>query len=400
MSTTVAAIIATLITTGMTSAVSHDFTMLGASAAAVLMTGCALVRSNSQVYFPFLFGAIALSVLALLSSESNTAQLSSTIHIFACYLALISLSVSSPDLSNFCRQLMMGNNLLLTAWVMYQANQADAFEAWSISNPSGAGNLMAAQINMTIPLVIARLQAAKGQMKLAYVALLAANCVAVVLVMSRNGTGAMLIILTIYVLFNYKRLAIILITGILTTALSLDTIMNIPAIHNLLVRFRIVGFVPVAPRSLIWQISLNHILKNPMLGVGPGQPKKLLAVLDINHAHNNFVQVAFETGIPSAVIFTIMIGLLLWLSVKSAFRSRENFLPTLSILAYFSYSVTAGPLMLPGATLLLAACVNEARVANQRGNLRTSRQAANSRTPTKSRGQPLVKAFANRPHAG
>ncbi|HRA87811.1 MAG TPA: O-antigen ligase family protein [Planctomycetaceae bacterium] len=400
MSTTVAAIIATLMTSGMTSAVSHQFTMIGGSAAAVLLAGCALVRSNSQVYLAFLFGAIVLSVLALLSSESNTAQFSSTIHVLACYLAILALAVSSPDLSNFCQQLMMGNNVLLTAWVMYQANQANAFEAWSISNPSGAGNLMAAQINMTIPLVIARLQAARGQMKLAYAALLAANCVSVVLVMSRNGTGALLIILTIYVFFNYKRLAIILTASILTTALSLDTIMGIPAIHSLLVKFRIVGFVPVAPRSLIWQISLHHILKNPMLGVGPGQPKKLLAVLDINHAHNNFVQVAFETGIPSAVIFTILIGLLLWLPVRAVFGSRESFLPTLSILAYVSYSVTAGPLVFPGATLLLAACVNEARVTIQRGNLKTSRQAASLRTRTNSRGQPLVKAFANHPRAG
>ena len=129
MSTTVAAIIATLMTSGMTSAVSHQFTMIGGSAAAVLLAGCALVRSNSQVYLAFLFGAIVLSVLALLSSESNTAQFSSTIHVLACYLAILALAVSSPDLSNFCQQLMMGNNILLTAWVMYQANQANAFEA-------------------------------------------------------------------------------------------------------------------------------------------------------------------------------------------------------------------------------------------------------------------------------
>jgi O-antigen ligase len=100
--------------------------------------------------------------------------------------------------------------------------------------------------------------------------------------------------------------------------------------------------------------------------VGPGEPRKYLATLDIYHAHNNIVQVAFETGIPSAVIYTVMIGLLLLLPLRTMMGDRRTFMSTLPILAYFSYSWTGSPLSFPAATLMLAAVANEARLAMNR----------------------------------
>ena len=148
-----------------------------------------------------------------------------------------------------------------------------------------------------------------------------------------------------------------------TLLMSLDSILTLPFVHSLLVRMRLVGYVPTAPRSVIWRISWDGISQNPIWGVGPGEPRKILAVLDINHAHNNFVQVAFETGLPTAVIFCVMIALLLWLPCSTIARSRGYFVHTLPIVAYVIFSWTGGPLTFPGATLLLAVCVNEARCA-------------------------------------
>lgn len=363
MSTTIAAMIVVLITTGMTSALNHQFTLLSGCGAAVLYAGCGLISRNARIFPSFLFGAIAMSTIVLVSSETNVAEFSSTIHILSCYLALIALAVSSVDLSNFSQQVIMGNNLLLTAWILYQAQNADTLKAWAISNPSGAGNLMAAQINMTLPLVLVRIHESRGLPNLLYRMLLCLNCVAVFLVMSRNGIGSMLIVLTLYVLFNHKRLAVFVIGGILGISVALDSIIEIPFIHALLVKFRIVGFKPVAPRSLIWQISFEHITNHPWLGVGPGRPQKLLAVVDICHAHNNFVQVALESGLIAAGIFTVIMGMLLWMPCSTILRKREYFVHTLPIIAYFTFSWTAGPLVFPGATFLLAICVNEARGA-------------------------------------
>lgn len=361
MSTTIAAIIATLITTGMSSAVSHTATLLGGSAASLMLAGCSLLSKNARVYPVYLFGTISMAVLVLVSAEANTSEVSSTIHVLSSYAALGALAFSSKDVSSFCRQLIIGTNLLLTYWILYQAYHLSALEAWLISNPSGAGNLMAAQINMTMPLILSRIDEGKGIAKIPYMLLVPLNCLAVFLVMSRNGIGAMLIVLTLYVLFNRKRLAAVSIMGILIVSYSFDSILQMSFVHPLLVKMRLVGFVPAAPRSLIWRISWDHTVAHPWLGVGPGNPQKILAVMDINHAHNNFMQVAFEAGFPCAAIFTAMMLLLLWLPARTVFRKRENFVHTIPLVAYLIFSWTGGPLAFPGATLLLAACVNEAR---------------------------------------
>ncbi len=365
MSTTIAALFATLITTGMTSAVSHDFTLVGGSIATVIFAASTIVRRDASVYPAFLIGAFLMVVIALVSSEANTAPFSSTIHVLSMYVALIGLAFSSKDLSSFCQQLMMGTNLLLTGWVLYQGYDAEPLKAWQISNPTGGANVMAAQINMTLPLILVRIRASTGQKKLAYIALICLNCLAVVLVMSRNGIGAMLIILTLYFLFSHKRLAIVVVGVIFGIASSLDSIIQNPVVYNVLVKLRFVGYAPVAPRSMIWRLAWDHIKTHPMLGVGPGGPKKSLAVIDIYHAHNNFVQVALETGIPSAVIFSLLILLLLALPARTLLQSRDRFVVTLPILAYASFSWTAMPFTYPGMTLLLVACVHEARVSIQ-----------------------------------
>ncbi len=363
MSTTIAAIIAALITTGMTSAVSHTATLLGGSAASLALAGCAILSRNARVYPVFLFGTISLCVLVLVSSEYNTSEVSSTIHVLCSYAALGALAVSSTDVSAFCRQLIMGTNLVLTYWILYQAYHLSALEAWLISNPSGAGNLMAAQINMTLPLVLSRIDESKGFGKLPYLLLIPLNCLAVFLVMSRNGIGALLIVLTLYVLFNRKRLAIVVITGIGGGIYFLDHILHMPSVHQMLIKMRLVGFVPSAPRSLIWRISWDHAMEKPWLGVGPGAAKKILAVMDINHAHNNFMQVALESGFLAGGIFAAMMLLMLRLPASTVFRNREYFIHTIPLIAYVIFSWTGGPLAFPGATLLLAACVNEARSA-------------------------------------
>jgi hypothetical protein len=362
MSVTLAALICTLIATGMTSAVQHQFTLVGGCLAATVYAGCGLLSRQAMIYPFFACGAVLLSTLALISSEANTAEFTSTIHVLSSYLALVALGVSSKDLSSFCRQFILSTNLLLTGWILYQATQVTAVEAWAISNPSGAGNLMAAQINMTLPLVLSYFSAASGTGRIPWLILAGLNIVAVFLVMSRNGVGALLIILTLYFLFNRKRLAVLTVLVIGITGVFIDQIIRSPVIFDLLVRMRIINFVPRAPRSVIWQISWDHIQAHSMLGVGPGEPRKILAVLDINHAHNNIVQVAFETGIPSSIIFTLMMASLLWLPVSMVWRSREAFVHTLPIVAYLIFSWTGGPLAFSGATLLLAACVNEARI--------------------------------------
>ncbi|MEY3173279.1 MAG: O-Antigen ligase [Planctomycetota bacterium] len=363
MSITIAAFLAAMLATGMSSAISHPLTMVGGCAVSLLMAGFAIVRPDTRVHGLFIFCSVGMAVLALVSAEANYCAETSTIHVVCCYLALLAMGFSSPHLSSFCRQTMLFTNVWLTAWVIFFGTRAEVFEAWKISNPAGAANLMAAQINMTMPLVIAGVVSGGVVRRCAFGVLLGLNVLSVFLVMSRNGIGSMLALLLLYVTFNFKRLSVFVISPVLFVVMFPEYFLQNPAIHALLVRFRFVGYNPAAPRSLIWDVALQHITQRPMLGVGPGKTKVALAVLDINHAHNNVIQVAIETGIPAAVLYVLMTAALLMLPAMALFRERNVFLPTLGILAYVAYSLTAGPLVYPNATLLLAACVNQARVA-------------------------------------
>lgn len=366
MSTVIAALLTTLLTSGLTSIVSHQFTIVGGAAASVLFLIFGVFSRRSKLHPVFLMGACALVILALISAEAKRSDLPGMVHLLCCYVALCALAVSSEDLIPFCRQVVVFNSLLLTGFILVQVIANPQFRSWAIWSPAGAANLMAAQINMGLPLVLLRIHDTRGQWRVAWLLLLALNCVAVICVMSRNGIGSMLIILTVYFLFNYKKLSMLLLTMIVTLLASFENLLQIPIVHQVLRRFRIVGFQPGTPRSLIWRIALQHIEDSPWLGVGPGNAQPRLNVIDIYHCHNNIVQVAMETGLPSALIFLLITIALLLLPLRNLNSDLRMFVSTLPILAYFSYSWTGYPLGLPASTLMLAICVNEARVQHRR----------------------------------
>ncbi len=366
MSTTIAAFFVSLITTGATSAVSHEFTVVGGAFVTVIFAVTNLVQKKVTLYPAFLVGALAMIIIALISSEANTSQFSSTIHVLSMYSALIALSFSSQNSSQFCRQFMLTTNLMVTSSVLYQSWGGELLKAWQISNPAGGPNIMAAQINMTLPLILFEATSGSGLKKMLYAVLALLNSISIVLVMSRSGIGTMLIIFTLYALFNHKRMAIFVSSTIIGIVMSLDNIIQMPLVHYVLMKMRFIEYNATAPRSLIWRLAWSHITANPILGVGPGGPKRVLSLIDTYHAHNNFVQVALETGIPTCAILMLMVCLLLCLPAKAVLGSQKKFIFTLPILAYLAYSWTDMPLSFPGTTLLLAACVNEARLATQR----------------------------------
>lgn len=390
---TIVAFLAAALATGMSSAISHPLTIIGGSMCSLMMAGFAIVRPDTKVHGTFVLCTIAMTVLALVSAEVNYSVVSSTFHVLCCYLAMLGMGFSSVHLSRFCNQLMLMTNLWLTAWVVILGTQVDVFEAWKISNPAGAGNQMAAQINMTIPLVIACAGTGSLLRRFAFSGLLCLNILAVFMVMSRNGIATMLVLLALYFMFNYKRWSVLVIAPVLFIAMFPEYLLQNPAIRSLLVRFRFLEYDPTAPRSVIWDVAMQYIREYPLLGVGPGRTRVALAVLDINHAHNNWIQVAIDTGVPSACLYLLMTILLLQLPATALFRERNVFLPTLGILAYFAYSLTAGPVVYPNATLLLVACVNQARVASAAGRRRVILSEGRGRGATRGAFQMATPGF-------
>ncbi len=365
MSTYLAAFIAAMLATGITSAVSHELTLLGACAGALLLTVLTLLNPRVQVYPLLLLLPIAMCIICLVSSEVNFAEESSTIHILACYATLLAFAVVTPDYSLFFRSFILQTNVILTVWILIQASQVTALGAWKITGVASAGNLMAAEINMTLPLVITYFLRTRGLSRLGFGVLAASGALAVFCVMSRNGVGSLLIIILLYTMFNQKKLAILSVTSISLVLAFLDEILAHPVVSQILTRMRILGFKADVSRLTIWDVSVASIRHNPLLGVGPGKQKQILAVLEIDHSHNAIIQVALECGIPAAIVFVTVLVILLKIPADMLFRRREMFVLSLPIISYSVFSITSCPLHYPQMTLLLAACLNEARVASR-----------------------------------
>lgn len=363
MSRFIAAFLASMLATGITSAVRHELTLLGASGAAVLLTMLSLLNRRVQVYPLLLVLPIGLCIICLISSEVNYSPHSSTIHVLSCYATLIAFSVATTDYSAFCRSFMLQTNIILVVWILFQAMTVQSLGAWKINGVASAGNLMAAQINMTLPLVVTYVIQTRGLQRLACIGLAAGGVIAVVCVMSRNGIGALMIVTLLFALFHRKKLAILSLLSITTVLTFMDEILAMPFVSELLTRMRLMGFKADVSRLTIWDISVASIQRNPMLGLGPGKQKQLLAVLDIDHAHNNVIQVAIECGVPAMILFILILIALARIPAETLFRRRDMFVLSLPVVSYFVFSITSCPLHYPQMTLLLAACVNEARVA-------------------------------------
>ncbi|MEM8543266.1 MAG: O-antigen ligase family protein [Cyanobacteria bacterium P01_H01_bin.119] len=76
------------------------------------------------------------------------------------------------------------------------------------------------------------------------------------------------------------------------------------------------------PRVLVWQFAGRYIQQRPLQGWGLGSyklmyvPGSIPGYENINHAHNFWVTLAAEAGLPTAILFTVIIGRLCYEAVR------------------------------------------------------------------------------------
>ncbi|KAF2338753.1 O-antigen ligase family protein [Flavobacterium nitrogenifigens] len=94
-----------------------------------------------------------------------------------------------------------------------------------------------------------------------------------------------------------------------------------------------------------WQHALEVVKKNPILGVGVGNWKLYTTtytntLIDDNtfskHPHNDFIEVAGETGIPNGIVYILIFGCAFFLALKSMFSKQEHELKLLSLILFIS----------------------------------------------------------------
>jgi len=361
MSITVTALFLSLMASGVTNLMSTYFTVAASALASMCFFGSCMLRTNARWHLSILFATILMCIICLLSSEYHLSPVNSTIDILLCYSSLIGLAAMTPDLGSFCRRLMVFSFVIPVVIVLAETAKNGGIEAWKIGGLGMSPNYMAAHINMTLPLLVAYAAQAQGMVRRYLWTAILLGAFAVFCIGSRNGIGTLVMMLLMFCLFNNKKTAVITCVFLALILMRSDDIIQNPYVNHLLAKFRLVGFEAKTSRSVIWSISAQYIQASPWIGIGPGGSEKVLRVIDINHAHNNVIQIALESGIPVALLYTVIICLLLLIPARGLFRTRRAFLAGLPVIAYFMVSLTDNTIHHPETTLLLVACVHEAR---------------------------------------
>jgi hypothetical protein len=275
MALTITAMLAALLTTGLTSLAAHKLTLLGGAAAAVVFGFLSLLSRHGRVHPLFVFAPLTLCVICLISAEQNVAPGSSALHILASYAAFVGLAATTPDFSRFCRRFILLTFGIQVSLVLAQTAMAGRIESWTVRSAASGANLVAAQIVMTLPLVFLVARDAVGIRKFLWSVAVFCGGFAVVCVGSRNGIGSMLLLTTLGALFNRKKTAIAVCTVLSLMIVFLNEILQNKFVVDFLVRFRFMRFQAENPRSVIWSICGEYIQNSPWLGIGPGVSERV-----------------------------------------------------------------------------------------------------------------------------
>ena len=136
-------------------------------------------------------------------------------------------------------------------------------------------------------------------------------------------------------------------------------------------------------RSAIWADTASLIREHPLLGTGLGtfgivypQVQTTALNFQVDHAHNDYLEVATELGLPGALLLFGLIWTVLWRAITVFYnspRQRERFLLLGccgSILAILFHSFTDFNLQVPANAMVFAvilgltygvSCENERR---------------------------------------
>ena len=147
---------------------------------------------------------------------------------------------------------------------------------------------------------------------------------ALLLTRSRGGWVGFAAMILCFTLFNRKFWSILLIIALFCGVLFLAS----PLLQERLLSIFSLQQSTNAERIYIWKVTLNMIQDHPLLGVGPGiypftydkytQPGIEKKFLHKSFAHNLYLQVPAELGIPAFIIFCGILGIVLYMGFSLA----------------------------------------------------------------------------------
>lgn len=349
-----------VVTTGYTSLVSHPVTLMAPSifTFALLFISSSDPRAKLRPIW-FILPTVMI-LITLMSANQSTGKFTSLIHSIGMFIPFYALLYSSASLRKIIFAYAVFSSVLLLCWIGAMALQVEQFKAWAIEGMGGSGNLLAAQLNMLIPFLYQTSKKNSGFMRIFSIVLIGIASIFIVLLMSRNGIASLACTLILLSMFNHRKAALITCTCVWGVMQIQPDLVHIDTVLDTLRKFRFVEYESRFSRTIIWGIAGDAIRENPILGVGPGNSDDALSMLNMNHAHNNVIQVALEMGVFCAGLVLIVSIYATFITVKLFLGDQTKLIAGLPVFSYLIYSVTASPIQHPEITLLLVLTMNHA----------------------------------------
>lgn len=211
------------------------------------------------------------------------------------------------------------------AWVDVENNPDIKARVYSVfGNP----NVLAEYLIMTIPLSISLMWYSKKiHKKIIFLATSGVLILALVLTLSRGGWIGFAFSALIFVLLVEKRLLLSAIPIVLGGILFLP--------QSILHRIMSIGnFADSsnAYRLKMWEITLDIIKDNPIAGVGLGHlPFKetfetYIRTMPTYHAHNTYLEIAAELGIPGLIAFLILLFVVFKYGIQTLINGENRYI--------------------------------------------------------------------------
>jgi O-antigen ligase len=237
----------------------------------------------------------------------------------------------------------------------------------SIKNTEGNKNIFAAVLVVQIPIIIYGLLVYKKWLKYLCAISLGFAFMTVFIINARAAYLGLLLQLfllligLIYLFYKeqkvkdlFKNVSIILIAFLgalfisqnsLSKAVQLDKTSVYGTIGDRLSTITDNSNSTTSVRLEYWKHASDVVKKNPFLGVGVGNWKLYTTtytntLLDDNifskHPHNDFIEIAGETGIPNGIVYFLIFVFAFFITIRSLFSRRDHDSKLLSLILFIS----------------------------------------------------------------
>jgi O-antigen ligase len=264
--------------------------------------------ATSQARFFVLFYLIAVVSFLTKSLRPIT---ESAVVTCTSYLILVFITLSVVDslprlrwvLNSASAAIAFGSMFVILEWIRFRNLYADFRPGYSV----GDSNYFASAAVLILPFVFLRVLSGEARWeKWFYSGTLLVTAVALTLCASRGGFLGFITAFLVLILRSRHRVRNLVMIGLLVLVPTL-TLSNSPIRRFL--HPTISEESSNAARTAAWKAGMRMVRNHPVVGVGLGNFKELMpryadpGVTHENIAHNSYIEVAAEMGIPQCLIF-------------------------------------------------------------------------------------------------